>query len=932
MRTLRSYILILSLLIISNNVKAVPAKPGLISVRQTDGTELLVRIVGDEHFHYYLTEDGYLLINDNDTYYYSDVDSNGRYIRSQYVARPADQRQAQEKAWLANVDKSRLAEKLTARAASSRKNAQRRNVGLFDTGFPSKGAQKGIVVLVEYQDTKFTLDDPFDYFNRMLNENGFNDYGGTGCATEYFRKSSMSQFIPEFDVFGPITLSKSMSYYGANGWGGDDQNPEQMVIEACQQLDATVDFSEYDRDNDGYIDNVFVFYAGRGEASGGSANTVWPHSWNVTAATSTPYYFDGVQLDRYACSNEWEGSHPDGVGTFIHEFSHVLGLPDLYATSYTSAFTPGAWSVLDYGPYNNDGRTPPLYSIYERYSLGWIEPAVIDGPANIKLDEISSNKGCIIKTEKEDEFFLIENRQQKGWDEYIPGHGMLVWHVDFNDYVWNSNSVNNLSSHQYVDLEEADGTQNEFTRDGDSFPGASNITSFTDDTKPSMKSWGGHRQELPITDITETNGIISFKVAGGIVPPGTAVADEATDVTPVSFTANWQAAENATDYLISVYTKNDGETQVYVSGYNKKNVGNNTSVEVTGLEQLTTYYYKVTASNEGTLGEESNEITVNTTKATFDFKVPVATAATDVKDNSFTANWQTMEDATEYTISVYTKEFGEPNKDVCDFTGGVNNLPEGWKSNSTQSYANKSYSGEAIPSLRLIQTGNYIESALYPLPVRRLSFWHRGSNAAEDNRIVVSAQTKDSKWTDIATLEIVNTAGGIVTTIDEVPDDTYKIRITYSMPGKGSLALDDVKIFWGGDETVTGEIQKTMLPPAESLDIDKLSPGTTYYYRVQATDGTLVSKWSNEIKVTTTNDNTSAIGLAGTEKEAAINLSGDLLTISGVNGEAVTVSDVYGRQVFSTGKSSGDSIAVRLPSRGIYVVRTGQSKTIKIKR
>lgn len=932
MKILRVFTLILSLIFISNEVKAVPAKPGLISVRQADGTELQVRIVGDEHHHYYLTEDGYLLVNDNDTYYYSDVDDKGQLLRSQFVARPAAQRQPQEKAWLATIDKSQLAEKLSARAKSSQNRAPRRNVGLFETGFPSKGKQKGIVILVEYQDTKFSLDDPYDYFNRMLNEKGFNDYGGTGCATEYFETSSNGQFQPEFDLFGPITLSKNMKYYGGNDMYGNDSNPEQMVIEACQQLDDIVDFSEYDRDNDGFIDNVFVFYAGRGEASGGMSSTVWPHSWNITEATSTTYNFDGVQLDRYACSNEWEGSRPDGVGTFIHEFSHVLGLPDLYATSYTSAFTPGSWSVLDYGPYNNNGCTPPLYSIYERYSLEWIEPTVIDGPTNITLKEISANKGCIIKTENEDEFFLLENRQQKGWDKYIPGHGMLVWHVDFNQYIWNQNTVNNSASHQYVDLEEADGTQNEFSRDGDAFPGAKQITSFTDDTKPSMRSWSGHRQELPITDIAENGGIITFKVANGLMAPEVVVAEEATDVTPISFTANWQVAENATNYLISVYTKDDNGTPSYLRGYNKKDVGNITSVEVTGLEQLTTYYYKVTASNEGTLGEESNEITVNTTKATFDFKVPVATAATDIKDNSFTANWQTMEDATEYTISVYTKEFGEPNKDICDFTGGVNNLPEGWKSNSTQSYANKSYSGEAIPSLRLIQTGNYIESALYPLPVRRLSFWHRGSNAAEDNRIVVSAQTKDSKWTDIATLEIVNTAGGIVTTIDEVPDDTYKIRITYSMPGKGSLALDDVKIFWGGDETVTGEIQKTMLPPAESLDIDKLSPGTTYYYRVQATDGTLVSKWSNEIKVTTTNDNTSAIGLAGTEKEAAINLSGDLLTISGVNGEAVTVSDVYGRQVFSTGKSAGDSIAVRLPSRGIYVVRTGQSKTIKIKR
>ena len=163
---------------------------------------------------------------------------------------------------------------------------------------------------------------------------------------------------PDFDIYGPVTLSKNMSYYGGNDIYGNDKNPEKMIIEACQLLDDEVDFAQYDNDGDGYIDNIYVFYAGKGEASGGSKDTVWPHSWNITAATSTPYIFDGVRLDRYACSNENEGSHPDGVGTFVHGFSHVMGLPDLYATSYTSSFTPGAWSCMDYGPYNNDGRTP----------------------------------------------------------------------------------------------------------------------------------------------------------------------------------------------------------------------------------------------------------------------------------------------------------------------------------------------------------------------------------------------------------------------------------------------------------------------------------------------------------------------------------------------------------------------------------------------
>ena len=308
-----------------------------------------------------------------------------------------------------------------------------------------------------------------------------------------------------------------MSYYGGNDAVYDeDEHPEEMAIEACQQLDATVDFSQYDRDGDGYIDNVFIFYAGRGEADGGGDNTVWPHAWNVTSATNTPYVFDGVRLDSYGCTNEWtRDNRPDGVGTFIHEFSHVMGLPDLYSTDYSDAFTPGEWSALDYGPYNNDGCTPPLYGAFERYALGWMSPRVLDAATDVTLNPIGENEACMIPTSDSNEFFLLENRQQTGWDTYIPGHGMLVWHVLYDSGVWNKNEVNNDENKQYVDIEEADGKQTESTRAGDAFPGTSGKTSFTDTTKPSMKTWKGKSLNMPLTEIAENDGVITFKVKGG---------------------------------------------------------------------------------------------------------------------------------------------------------------------------------------------------------------------------------------------------------------------------------------------------------------------------------------------------------------------------------------------------------------------------------
>lgn len=322
-------------------INAVPAKPGLISMKQPDGTELNVKLFGDENFHFYLSEDNYLLVEEASAFYYADTDSNGIIRKSDFMAVPAHLRSHEAQTFLNKVNMNNVfndLNRLSANAIQS-KHAIEQHItpphqfgpGLFEnTSFPSKGEQKGLVVLVQYADVSFTLQNPLDYFTKMVNEEGFNDYGGTGSARDYYLECSGGQFSPTFDVYGPITLPNDREYYGGNNESGKDLNPAMMALEACTQLDATVDFTKYDRDGDGYIDNVFLFYAGEGEAAGGGADTVWPHSWTLEAATGSTPVFDGVKLNRYACTNEWQKNRPDGVGTFIHEFSHVMGLPDLY--------------------------------------------------------------------------------------------------------------------------------------------------------------------------------------------------------------------------------------------------------------------------------------------------------------------------------------------------------------------------------------------------------------------------------------------------------------------------------------------------------------------------------------------------------------------------------------------------------------------------
>lgn len=928
---------------------AIPARPGLTTFTQPDGTEIKVRLAGDEHAHFYFTEDGYLLINENDTFYYGEIDGDGTPVTSGIKARPVEQRTAFDTGFLKKIDRNSIApalEKFAARSPRARFAGRRNSMarvaastpgpGLFPgSSFPSKGEQKVLVVLVEYTDVKFQTPDPVDYFSRMLNEEGFNSYNGTGSARDFFVENSAGQFTPQFDLYGPISLAHSMSYYGGNDAYGNDQRPYEMIIEACEQLDDMVEFSEYDRDNDGFIDNVYVFYAGRGEASGAPASTVWPHSYNITEAyPGKKYMFDGVQLDRYACSNEWEldgnQGRPDGIGTFVHEFSHVMGLPDLYATSYSNAFTPGHWSTLDYGPYNNDGHTPPYYGAFERYALGWISPEIIDHRTTITLDKISTNQAYIIPTADENEFFLLENRQQEGWDTYVPGHGMLVWHVDYNSSVWSSNTVNNSSYHQYVDIEEADNIQSEGSRTGDPFPGVSEKTSFTDDTTPSMRTWGGAKLNLPLTDIAESeDGIITFNVAGGAVLPGKANALAAVDVMPDAFTASWEAMEDVDGYLLTVSVV-DGDDLIPMGDWANFDAGTSLSVTVTGLEPETIYCYSVSGYNVVGIGETSDEILVITPAKTFEYFVPVVYDASEISGNSFTASWEPLEDAVNYYIDIYSMADGDPFVDTNDFTGGIAAMPEGWLSTSKLTYAMASWSGEAVPSLRLGANGDYVQTPVYDESISSVTFWYRGSNTSSSS-ISVFGLINDN-WEKLHTInDLVTAVGGANVALSaEIPADVTSLRLIFDRVGAGSVAIDDVVVEYGAEKVQT---YLEGYHPFEtgndtSVKITGLTPETAYYYTVTAHNGEISSKPSREVVAYTSS-------LSGINRPLVdnsgigVSVSGDVITVTAHGAGVATLVDIaghlIGRAVLTDGCAS-----FYVPTSGFYIVSIDNGPAVKI--
>ncbi|MDO4336318.1 MAG: M6 family metalloprotease domain-containing protein [Bacteroidales bacterium] len=563
---------------------AIPAKPGKVVYTQPDGTEIELLLVGDEHGHLAYTSDGLLVVDNGGRLEYAGFDRLGRAVASgrQVTAKaltateasalqPASRLEQWRDMVLANRDTRislfnskmrRLAEGEAGEGSGDEAEGDTPegnpgdnenldegasggdegetgggdegeeqpdgrvvplNFGRCESTFPVLGEQKGLVVLVEYEDIAFTYGD-YDYFNRMLNEEGFSDFGSLGSCRDWFVDNSGGLFMPDFDVYGPVVLPNKRNYYGANDFFGNDMRPHEMAIHALEILDEEVDFSQYDRDGDGKIDNVFIFYAGRGEHDSNLANAVWPHSWDISIANpDSTYVFDDVVLDHYACTCEYPSGYkrPDGIGTFVHEFSHVMGLPDLYVTTYTGGFTPGPYSVLDQGPYNNDRLTPPNYSSYEKCALGWVDMIPIE-EGTVELPNFSdSNIAYVLPTERPDEFYFFENRQQKGNDTYLPNHGMLVWRVDYNKTKWDMNSVNNTSSHQGVDLVEADNRKTEGTREGDPYPGASGNTELTFDSKPKLCSWSNKPLAFDIKNIEETeDGLIRFDAIARVENPG----------------------------------------------------------------------------------------------------------------------------------------------------------------------------------------------------------------------------------------------------------------------------------------------------------------------------------------------------------------------------------------------------------------------------
>lgn len=534
MRLVKFLFLIVLALCLGLSASAIPAKRVPFTVMQRDGVVLTVTLVGDESFHYIATLDGIPVVEDGEGFYRLAPELKGEMAAK----------------W-----KSRMTKRYAARRAKAMSRVEARRAFGHSTSYV--GEKRGLVILVNFKDLAMQSEYDQAKWNRQFNQKGYTESGHIGSVRDYFYDQSYGKFDIDFDVVGPVTVSKEYSHYGQNDSEGNDKYPCEMVIEACRAADKEgVNFANYDWDGDGEVDMVFCVYAGYGESAGAPAKTIWPHEWELSSGVAYGdgtgvLTLDGVKIDTYAVSCELtgaSGSTMDGIGTACHEFSHCLGLPDMYDTSYSGGFGMGAWDLLDAGAYNGpsmNGEVPAGFTAYERWFAGWLDFQVLSEPCTVTdMPALQDTAfACIFYNDNNpNEGFILENRQNKGWFRYVSYyttmHGMLAYHVDYNASAWEKNEVNKDAKHQRMSIIPAgkdygtyysahgqySPTKAEYA--SQLFPGSMGVTELTNTSHVdyngklfNKNTDGTFYMNKPITEITESDGLISFKFMNGADTP-----------------------------------------------------------------------------------------------------------------------------------------------------------------------------------------------------------------------------------------------------------------------------------------------------------------------------------------------------------------------------------------------------------------------------
>lgn len=842
---------------------AVPAYPGLITTTQPDGTTISFYLRGDENFSFKMTEDGYLItLNDEGVFEYAELNVDNSIVPLGVKVSDISKRSWKEKNFVKKLDKVfDMQLKLKSIAAVQQKRQRDMNRALAK--YPTQGSPKSLVILVNFQDLKFTSETALADFTEMLNQDGYSKNYATSSAREYFRASSFGQFEPEFVVVGPYDLPNPVSYYGANKGSNHDINVGQMIIQACELADEDgLDFTEFDTDSNKILDNVFVYYAGHNEAEHAGEDRVWPHRGAIRTGTT----IDGIKLQGYACTSElkgMKGTTQCGIGTFCHEFGHVLELPDLYVTDYSHDVpTLESWDIMASGAYNNAGRTPPTYSSYERFFCEWLIPEPIDSVLGLHHLEplLTSNKAYIFSKTPHNldgyspdpkEFFMLENRQRIGVDSLaMPGEGLLVTHIDFDRMYWMTgiNNPNIDPEHMRVQLVCAAGNPKD-DPSRNAFPGEDGVSTlyFTFHDK---EIW-----ETPVVSIREHEKDITFIYGETDETPNIAFAKILPEFDTFYGIDQEQDLEIVFKNIKGTVEISFVDSRNYLlrGVYSNDSIGELTpkiSIDVPSTEEYR-FNVKVVFKPRKISYDEflSDRLIVASeefitempikgkSRRPINIVTPVAYPATDVTKTSFVANWSYDEHATGYYLSVYTK-LDEASEEVEKFGLFGDGKPEGWSYNFTTT--NKTYTSSAPLSLQFTSSADTLWTKKYFLPVKSISFWLRSISEA-DGVLYVDGLV-DSVWTNVLTQPFGSSTINKIISTDVVVGECHQFKIYVDIHNptlRTALLFDDFKATFA---TTIKYVMKEEEVLENKKFVGNYDPKVKFYYSVCATDKELSDK------------------------------------------------------------------------------------------
>lgn len=520
------YLMLSMLFAFGMAANAVPAKRIQKVITLANGTQVSVELRGDEYLSWWEGTDG-------TAYRTTATDENVFEAFDLEAQKPA------AAARRARTEQGRVAR--LARVKNSLKGADDKMRGLGGDHITYKGVKKGLVVLVDFKNKKFADGHDLEYYKNVINGKDFTneEEGYVGSVRDYFLAQSNGQFELDFDVVGPVTMSKKYGYYGADSEYQKDEKVYEMIKEASDAIQDQVDLKNYDWDGDGEADQVFFLYAGLGQASSNNASTIWPHESELRYWPCGVLSYSTGKINTYACANELQpetqGSSryiSAGIGTICHEFSHCLGFADMYDTTGGGGYGMSVFDVMDQGSYNGNGFVPCNYTAFERIYAGWVEAIELDAPATVKDMKSVSDYGrpfIMYNYKNTNEYFLMENRQNTGWDKGLYGcNGLLITHVNYVPSRWANNSVNASTQNiQCCTVVNADGSReisNTLSLQGDLYPyeekGVTMNDEFTDESEPAAKLYNKNSDNsyalgIPITKIKRSKGSVSFLVCGG---------------------------------------------------------------------------------------------------------------------------------------------------------------------------------------------------------------------------------------------------------------------------------------------------------------------------------------------------------------------------------------------------------------------------------